>query len=102
VAVIFQQVMPDGTSIQMIDEVTEEMGVDSDPPKGLVVHTHYEADGQVHVVDVWDSQDAYDTFNADRLGPATRKVAEAHGIDISQGPGPSGTVHEIHRLVRGS
>jgi hypothetical protein len=100
--VIHQQVMPEGISIQMLDEVTDEMGVDSDPPKGLIVHVHYEVDGQAHIMDLWDSQADYDTFDAERLGPATRKVAEAHGMEVSQGPGPTGTSHEVHRMVRGA
>jgi hypothetical protein len=41
--------------------------VDSDPPKGLIVHTHYEKDGRVHI-DVWDSFEAHDIVGQSRLG----------------------------------
>src|ERR1700709_1266583 len=95
--------MPEGVPIQMLDEVADEMGVDANPPAGMLVHVHYEKGGQVHIMDVWESQDAYDKFNEERLTAATRKVAEAHGMDTSQGPGPTtGTITEVHRLVRGS
>ena len=57
----------------MLDEVTEEMRVDQDPPDGILFHTHFEQDGQdgrVRVVDVWESQEAYERFRDTRLIPA--------------------------------
>jgi hypothetical protein len=101
-AVIYQQTMPEGTPIEMLDEVTDEMGVDRNPPEGLLVHTHFDDGGQVRIVDVWESQDAFEKFNAERLGPAVQKVAQARGVDMSEGPGPVGTMTKVHRVVRGA
>ena len=101
-AVIHHLTMPDGIPIQMVDEVSDRMNVEADPPAGLIVHTHYEQDGRVHIVDVWDSHEAYETFNAQRLGPTVGKVAGEHGIDLGAGPPPDSVVTELHRMVRGA
>jgi hypothetical protein len=100
-AIVFTQTLPEGTPIQMLDEVTEEMGVDSDPPAGMIVHTHFEQDGRVKILDVWESAAAHDTFAEERLGPAFRKVAERNGMDATQMPEPETKTIEVHRVVRG-
>jgi hypothetical protein len=100
--IIHQQVLPEGTPIQMLDEVTEEMGVDSNPPVGLLVHTHYEHAGRVRITDVWDSLASFETFSRDRLQPAFEKVARAHGMDPTQMPQPEEDNIELHRVVRGT
>jgi hypothetical protein len=76
------------------------MGVDENPPDGMLVHTHFEKDGQLHVVDVWDSQEAYESFRESRLIPAMQAVAERSGM---QGPPPQMPVSitSVHRVVRG-
>jgi hypothetical protein len=101
VAVILKQVMPAGVSIDMVDAVTEEMGVDSSPPAGMVAHTHYEQDGRVHILDVWESVEAHESFAGSRLLPAMGKVAAARGFDIAAAGPPEVSYTEVHRLVRG-
>jgi hypothetical protein len=100
VPVIFQQILPTGVPIQMLDAVTDEMGVDADPPEGMIVHTHYEHDGRVHVLDVWESAELHQKFAESRLLPAMGKVAAAQGFDLPQGE-PDVTITSIHRMVRG-
>jgi hypothetical protein len=99
-AVIFQQTMPAGVPIQMLDAVSDEMGVDTDPPEGLIVHTHYEEDGRVKILDVWESIALHDAFAANRLGPSLGKVAADRGMELPQEP-PEFSVTDVHRLVRG-
>jgi hypothetical protein len=99
-AIIVSQTLPEGVPIEMIDAVTDDMGVDTDPPEGLIVHTHSLVDGRVQIMDVWESQEAYDKFGAQRLIPAMENVAERRGI----GPlpaGPEPTTIEVHQVVRG-
>jgi hypothetical protein len=98
--IIFEQSMPAGVPIDMLDAVTEEMGVDNDPPEGLIVHTHFERNGRVQVIDVWDSAEQHQKFTESRLMPALTKVAAARGFDLPQGQ-PDVSVTEVHRLVRG-
>jgi hypothetical protein len=98
-AVIIRQTMPPEASLEMMDAVSKEMGVDEEPPPGLILHTHYEEDGHVHVMDVWESAAAHRTFAEQRIGPAVRAVSERHGVTAAAAPEMS--VTEIHSLVRG-
>jgi quinol monooxygenase YgiN len=77
---LLQQVMPEGITLEMLDAVTDEMRADEDTPNGILVHTHFEQDGRVHIVDVWESQKAYDSFRESRLMPAMHDVAERSGM----------------------
>ena len=52
------------------EKVMEKLGNPDDPPAGLIVHTASEFDGRVRVVDVWESRQAYEAFERDRLMPA--------------------------------
>jgi hypothetical protein len=100
VAIVFSQTLPEGVPIEMLDAVSDDMGVDTDPPEGLIVHTHSVVDGRVQIMDVWESQAAHDTFEAERLSPAMRKVAERLGFTPPPAP-PEATVYDVHRVVRG-
>jgi hypothetical protein len=100
-AIIFTETMPAGVSLEFIDAVTEEMGVIADPPAGMIIHTHYEEGGQVRIVDVWESAQAYDKFSDDRLRPALQKVADAQHIDLTAGPPPEIAITEVHAMVLG-
>jgi hypothetical protein len=99
--VIMLQTMPEGMTLELLDQVTREMGADTDPPAGLIVHTHFEEDGRIRIVDVWDSQEKYDSFAESRLMPAMQKVAAAQGMDMSQAPQMQTSVLKVHGLVKG-
>jgi quinol monooxygenase YgiN len=99
--VVMQQTMPEGTTLEFLDEVTRQMGVLSDPPEGLIVHTHFEQGGSIRVIDVWDSAEAFDAFRDGRLMPTMEKVAADAGMDLSQAPQPETTFVEVAGLVRG-
>jgi hypothetical protein len=99
-AVVVQQTLPPGVPIDMLDAVTDEMGVDASPPPGMIVHTHFEAGGRVQILDVWESAEDHQRFVQARLRPAMAKVAAARGFGLPQG-GPEESVIEVHRLVLG-
>ena len=99
--VILQQTMPEGVTLELLDGVTREMSADTDPPAGLIVHTHFEEDGRIRVVDVWDSQEAYESFAESRLMPAMQKVAAGQGMDMSQAPQLETSILQVHGVVRG-
>ena len=86
---------PDG-GMEMYERVNEKMGIAHDPPAGLIVHTASETDGTMVIVDVWESQEAFDRFSEERLMPALREVM---GGDP---PETATTVrtHEAHSVVR--
>lgn len=98
--VVMEQTMPEGTTVELLDEVTQQMGVMTDPPAGLVLHTHFMRDGRARVIDVWDSEEAFTSFRDHTLMPAMQKVAAGHGMDMSQAPAPE-TVVPVSALVRG-
>lgn len=100
-AVIMKQVMSAGVPLDMIDAVTEEMGADTSPPEGMIFHAHYEEDGRVHILDVWESAAAHEAFRDSRLMPAMAKVAAARGFDLAAAGPPETAFTEVHRLVRG-
>jgi hypothetical protein len=91
-AVIMKQTMPADVPIRMLDAVTE------DPPRGLIVHTHYERNGQVHILDVWDSEESYRTFADQRLMPAVAKIATQNGIEPQP---PEEEIIQVHDYVAG-
>lgn len=99
--VVMEQTMPEGTTVELLDEVTRQMGVETDPPPGLVVHTHFVRDDRVRVIDVWDSEAAFTTFRDHTLMPAMQKVAAEHGIDVTQGPQPETVMTTAAGFVRG-
>ena len=99
-AVIFEQELPEGVPIGMLDAVTDEMGVDDDPPDGMIVHTHFEPDGRVHVFDVWESAEDHNKFAESRLMPAMSKIAASRGFELPATQ-PNASVTQVHRLVRG-
>ena len=99
--VVMQQTMPEGTTLEFLDEVTRQMGVLDDPPQGLIVHTHFFEGNRIRVIDVWESTDAFDAFRDSLLVPTMQKVGADSGMDMSQAPQPDTTITEVAGLVRG-
>jgi hypothetical protein len=99
-AVLIEDVFPVGVTIELLDAVTDEMGVDAELPPGGIVHVHFEKDGRAHGVDVWESVEAFEQFVQSTLLPAMCKVAVARGLDPSKLGEPEVTITEVHRLVR--
>ena len=103
--VLLEFVVSEGVTPELADEVEVEMGVRDDPPVGLVVHTRLVRRGQWHVVDVWDSVEAYEAFVRDRLMPASQRVIERRGITLdrteSNGPEPQMSIEEVYSVVVG-
>jgi hypothetical protein len=92
---IVRIIRPQGTTREMYDAVGAKIDIDGDPPAGLIVHTAGEVDGQWQVVDVWESEEHAQRFDADRLRPAIAAVAGEGD------PGrPAMTVYEAHHVVR--
>jgi hypothetical protein len=83
-AVLIEDVFPVEVTIELLDAVTDEMGVDGHLLPGGVMHVHFERDGRAHGVDVWDWVEAYDQFVQSTLMPAMGKVAAARGLDPSK------------------
>jgi hypothetical protein len=57
-------------SRELYEKVMGKLGGADDPPAGLIIHTASEVDGRVRVVDVWESREASEAFDRDKLMPA--------------------------------
>ena len=96
-AVAFLMEAPGDAHPGAYDAVNEKMGIDSNPPPGLIVHTagHTE-NGSWRIFDVWESKEAYDRFNEERLGPALREVMGDQMGSVE----PRMEFYELHNVMR--
>ncbi len=99
-AVLIEDVLAVGVIIEVLDDVSDEMGVNAELPPGDIVHVHFEKDGRAHGVDVGDSVEAFEQFVQSHLIPAMANVATARGLDRSEMGETEVTITEVHRLVR--
>lgn len=74
-AIAYLMEFPDATLAQY-DAVVAETNPDGKAASGGLFHVVGPNDGGLRIVDVWDSQDAFDTFLRERLGAALAK----HGV----------------------
>jgi hypothetical protein len=65
----------EGTQEQY-DAVNAQIGVDEDPPEGLVFHSAGPQGDDWGVIDFWESREHFDRFQQDRLGPATQALGD--------------------------
>jgi len=83
---------------EIYDAVTARLDVENDPPAGMIVHTAIdEGDAGMRIVDVWESQQAFESFRDERLLPAIQAVLSEKGLE-PQGP-PNYEFSEIHHVV---
>lgn len=80
---------------QTYDAVNAQLGVEENPPEGLILHSAGAVDGLWQVVDVWESAEHAKRFDDDRLTPALEAVI---GELPSDRPS-SETVYEAHRVI---
>ena len=80
---------PDGSAgVQIYDDVTEKMFGHASPmredeaPEGLMVHSAGQGEQGYYVYDIWESQEAFERFMEEKLGPALG--------EIMGGPPPEG------------
>jgi len=59
-----------GLGAEQYDAVTDKMGLDNEPPEGLIFHSAGELEGRFQVFNVWESREHFDRFVRDRLRPA--------------------------------
>ncbi len=73
VAVIAHVVLEDVTPAQY-DAVRAECGWLDQPPVGGLAHLSWWDGNDNHNMDAWESEEAFDAFGQDRLGPAMAKA----------------------------
>jgi hypothetical protein len=97
VAVAMLQESPELTA-EMYDAVDAKLNAAGDPPEGLIMHTSGPMQGGgFRIFDVWESMDAWNRFNEERLGPA---IQEAMGDQTPAEPPPPPELYELHDLIK--
>jgi hypothetical protein len=78
------------------DSISERLGVESEAPEGLVVHTAgFTGHGVFRIADVWESQEDWERFRDGRLAEAVKPMVES-----GEGSPPSEHSYELHHLVK--
>jgi hypothetical protein len=85
----------EGGTQDQYDTLHGHMGIDDDPPEGLVFHSAGPIEGGWGVIDFWESRDHFDRFLSSRLGPALQEV----GDQAFQGP-PDIKEFPVHHITK--
>ena len=94
---IVRIVSPREVTYGIYEQVDAKLGVESNPPEGLIMHSASVVDGKLKIVDVWESEEHAERFGAERLGPAIMEVA---GEQVGGPPEPGQIeIYEIKNLV---
>jgi hypothetical protein len=59
---------------EQYDQAREKVGWDRDVPAGAKLHVSGFGDDGLHVLDVWESEQAFGTFMEQRLQPAIQEI----------------------------
>jgi hypothetical protein len=63
-----------GVTQDQYDQVMRTLNLDKNPPAGGMFHVAGFTSGTLHVLDVWESQQAFEKFQKDRLAAAVQKA----------------------------
>ncbi len=63
-----------GVTPEQYNRVMSNLGLDKNPPAGAVFHVAGFTGGSARIVDIWDSQQAFERFQKDRLTAAVQKA----------------------------
>ena len=86
----------DDRSTPTYDAVQAELGVDQDPPEGLIIHSAgFDDDGVFRIYEVWETREQAERFFNDRIMPAVMKVSEGNPSQP-----PIQQLYELHNLIR--
>jgi hypothetical protein len=81
-----------GVTQDQYNQVMRNLDLDKNPPAGGIFHVAGFNSGSLRVLDIWDSQQAFEKFQKDRLTAAVQKAGittqpkvtfyPAHNIDV--------------------
>lgn len=83
----------EGATLDQYDQVMQLMGLTAggEPPEGAIFHWVAPTENGILVVDVWESDEQFNKFAEEHIGPATAQV----GISGR----PQTTRFEVHNLL---
>ena len=95
-AILCIQTLPPGVTLDQVQAVTKDL-IAAGPPAGGISHAVIVDGGQVKIFDVWESEEAMNTFTSERLVPAIqRQMAGMGGDPTSPPPMPEVQVFEAY------
>ena len=78
-----------GTTLEQYDEIVKQMGFEAQGagPPGSLFHWVTKTDDGIRVTDVWETQEDFDKFAEEKIGPVTQAVGieakpEAQSFDV--------------------
>ncbi len=84
-----------GTTQEQYDAVQNHMGIDDNPPDGLIFHSAGPIEEGWGIIDFWESRDHFDRFQQGRLLPAIGEL----GDRAPQGP-PDIKEFPVHHFTK--
>jgi hypothetical protein len=75
-----------GVTAEQFDQLNAVIDPVGNPPDGILFHASGPVDGGWGILDFWESRAHYDTFAAERIGPAMAAAGAA---------GPAPEIHEF-------
>jgi hypothetical protein len=87
----------DNRSTTNYDSVSQHIGMDTNPPDGMIIHTAgWDEEGRVfRIFEVWETQEDSARFRRERLQPA---FEEKLGADNAVRPDRDAS-YELHNLI---
>jgi hypothetical protein len=83
-AIVVIQEFP--ATLEQYEAVNAELDSRNNPPEGLILHTGGQVGDGMRVIDVWESQDAYERFMNERLLPTIERVAGEDSPEAQRSP----------------
>jgi hypothetical protein len=65
-----------GGTQEQYDALHAQMGIDGDPPEGLIFHAAGPIDEGWGIIDFWESREHFDRFRENRLMPAFGELGD--------------------------
>jgi hypothetical protein len=76
----------EGATLDQYDQVMEKMDLGGKVPENAVFHVAGQCDGDLRVIDVWESDEAFDRFAEERIGPLTAEVGIPNPPKVTRYP----------------
>ena len=71
-----------GVTPDQYEEARSRVGWETTHPEGAIFHVARFVGGDLHVLDVWESEEDFDRFATDRLIPVTTEIGIAGQPDV--------------------
>ena len=99
VAMLQEWAPSDDRSTTNYDSFGVKLGVDANPAEGLLIHTAgFSADGTFRIFEVWESREAQERFERERLMPIIQEMMAAG----TGAPPVRQEVYDLHAVIEGA